>query len=351
MAIPSKRFDFLDQETNIGTSDFLDAKSSSIFNSSNNSFTGIDSDLEGFITNFFQQGKTTPQEDTTNKNTLGIDRITGALTGSIRDLSSLNTRDIDNAIAGVIPDPTLQSAFRQVSASCKNSALSPFGYGRPYDLNMGCGNGINNSYGGGCNSAQFSNLLNKLTGGAYNSQYRDINNLMNSLLALSNYGMNMNMCGAFNALLNSSSFSSLPSNSVSRLSSVLLSTANSSRNILGALDISNATVQRPNTNPLLESPDGVVNMFSNYKQPLKMKSTGLAGMNDRVFGAATIFQDDWDKSKYDNIPSTVNLGKFNEEFDKTMTAKLMNNVGNEDDLDNIPTSNLGLLKLGYNLAA
>ena len=350
MPIPSKRFEFLDQETNIGTSDFLNAKSSSIFNSPNNSFSGIDTDLESFLTNFFQSNKTDTNNNSTDNNSiLGNSRITGVLNGNLRDLSSLTTRDIDNAIAGIIPDPTLQSAFRQVSASCKNGALTPFGYGRPFDMSMSCGNN-SNSYGGGCNSAQFSNLLNKLTGGQYNQQYRDINSLINNLLALSNYGLNMNMCGALNALLNSPSFNTLPYNSVNRATSVLLSSANSSRNILGALDISNVTATR-NLNPIAENPNGIINMFSNYTPPLKLKDTQLSNMNDRVFGAATIFDTSWDKSSHDNIPSIVNLGTYNKDFDRTMTAKLMETSGDEDNLNNIVSNNTGLLKIAYQLAA
>ncbi len=348
MPIPSKRFEFLDQETNISTSDFLNAKSSSIFNSPNNSFSGTDIDLESFITNFFQSNKT--NTNTTNdNNVLGNNRLTSALNGNLRDLSSLTTRDIDNAIASIIPDPTLQSAFRQVSASCKNGALTPFGYGKPFDVSMSCG-GNSTNYGGGCNSAQFSNLLNKLTGGQYNQSYKDINSLLNNLLALSNYGLNMNMCGAFNALLNSSSFNTLPYNSVNRAASVLLSSANSSKNILGALDISNVTATR-NLNPIAENPNGIINMFSNYAPPLKLKDTQLSNMNDRVFGAATIFNANWDKSSHDNIPSIVNLGRYNKDFDRTMTAKLMQTSGDEDNLNNIISNNTGLLKIAYQLAA
>ncbi len=355
MAIPSKRFEFLDQETNIGTSDFLDVRSSSIFNSSNNSFTGIDADLEKFITNFFQSDKTPVEnKSASTNNTLGLSRITGALTGNLRDLSSLTTRDIDNAIADILPTPTLQSAFRQVSASCKNGALTPFGHGKPYDLNMSCGDGNKSSYGGNCNSAQFSNVLNQITGGAYNNSYKDINTTLNNLLALSNYGLNMNMCGAFNALLgsvgNPTIFSSLPYNAVNRSASVLLASANSSNNILGALDIANVSGAR-NLTPLAENPNGVVNMFGNYKHPSKTIANKLPSMADRLFAAATIFNSNWDKSSYDNISSTVNLGKYNKELDKTLTAKIMESVGDEDNLNNIVSNNTALLKLGYRAAA
>lgn len=351
MPTPSKRFEFLDKETNIGTSDFLDAKSSSIFNSSNNSFTGIDTDLEKFITNFFQADKTpVSNTNTNNNNILGSSRITSALSGNLRDLSSLTTRDIDNAIADVLPTPTLQSAFRQASASCKNGALTPFGYGRPYDLSMACGGGNNNSYGGNCNSAQFSDILNKLTNGAYNNNYRDINSLLNNLMALSNYGFNMNMCGAFQALLSSQTFNSLPYNAVNRSASVLLSSVNSSRNILGALDISSVSGTRGLT-PLSENPNGIINMFSNYTPPLKTTANKLPNMSDRIFGAATIFDSNWDKSSYDNIPSIVNLGTYNKDLDKTLTAKVMESVGDEDDLNNVISNNTALLKLGYRAAA
>lgn len=350
MSIPSKRFDFLDQETNLGTFDFLDNNSSSIFNSSNNSFTGLPDDLDKFITDFYQSGKgDTPVK--TSDDSLGIERAVKTVSGGIRDLSALNTRDLDNAIAGVIPNPTLQSAFRQVSARCKNNALSPFGYGRPFDMSMDCGNGNSaNSAGGGCNTSQFSDLLSKLTNNQYNSSYRDINSLMNNLLALSNYGFNMNMCGAFGALLSSEAFSSLPSNSVSRVASVLLGSVNSAGNTLGALDIANVSQTR-NLTPIAENPNGIINMFSNYNTPFKTKDTGLPGMNDRVFGAATIFDNNWNKSTHDDKLSIVNLGNYNKQFDKTLTSKVMSNIGDEDDLDNIFHDDTTLLKIVYPKAA
>lgn len=349
MSIPSKRFEFLSQETNIGTSDFLDTNSSDIFNSVNNSFTGITADLEGFITNFFQSDKTTT--DSTSTDSLGVERVVNTISGGIRDLSALNTRDLDNAIAGVIPNPTLQSAFKQISSRCKNKAMSPFGYGKPFDMSMDCGGGSSiNSAGGGCNTAQFSDLLSKLSGGAYNRSYNDINSLMNNLLALSNYGFNMNMCGAFGALLNSTNFSSLPTNSVSRAASVLLSSVNSVGNTLGALDIANVSQTR-NLTPLSENPNGIINMFSNYNTPFKTKDTGLSNMSDRILGAATIFDSKWDRSTYDNKLSTVNLGTYNKQFDKTLTSRVMNNIGDENSLDSIFNDDTTLLKVAYSKAA
>lgn len=350
MGVPSKRFESLTQQTNIGTADFLDVNNSSIFNSPNNSFTGVTDDLEKFITDFYQSGKGDTPVKTSNDG-LGIERAVKTISGGVRDLSTLNTRDIDNAIAGVIPNPTLQSAFRQVSTRCKNSALSPFGFGRPFDMNMDCGSGnSNHSGGGGCNTAQFSDLLSKLTGGSYNRSYRDINSMMNNLLALSNYGFNMNMCGAFGALLSAAPFTDLTNNSVSRLSSVLLSSVNSSGNILGALDIANVSNTR-NLTPILENPNGIMNMFSNYQTPFKTKDTSLPSMTDRVFGAATIFDNNWNKSTYDNKLSIVNLGDYNKQLDKTITSKVMNNIGDEDNLDSIFSDENTLMKVAYRKAA
>ncbi len=350
MGVPSKRFESLTQQTNIGTADFLDVNTASIFNSPNNSFTGIPADLEKFISDFYQKGEgDAPVKEAGSS--LGFERAVNTLSGGFRDLSTLNTRDIDNAIAGVIPNPTLQSAFRQISAKCKNKALTPLGFGKPFDMSMGCGDGNSNNSGGGCDSAQFSDVLSKMTGGEYNRTYKDINNMMNNMLALSNYGFDMNMCGAFGALLTAAPFSTLPSNSVSRLSSVLLASVNSSGNVLGALDIASVSATRDLT-PILENPNGIMNMFSNYKTPVKVKDTGLSSMTDRVFGAATIFgSSSWNKSKHDDKLSTVNLGNYNKQFDKTLTAKVMNNIGDEDDLDSIFNDENTLMKVAYRKAA
>lgn len=342
MTITAKRFDGLNEETNIGTVDFLSNASSSIFNSPNNELKDISADMESFLMNLVEG--TTPSDSGTTEDEFGLSRISKSLSGGIKDLSTLNTKTIDNAIAGMLPDnPIAQSAFRQISSQCKNSALTPAGFGMPFDPTIACGDNTNSAGKNGCSSAQFSNLLSKMTNGAYTSVFTDANSILRNLIGLSNYGYDMNMCGVFSALA-SGMTPNMTSGILNRASAVLLGSLSMVGNSVGVMDLASSTA---GLNPILENPSGISSFFTNFTKPSSVTENGFSVFSDRALAAATLLDSGWDTSKEDSLLSIAQMGRNNKDLEDVLVSKVMDNVADEDSLSTIFSSDTDFMRAAY----
>lgn len=330
----ANRFNFQDQQTNIAVADLMDNNSSLLFNSPNNDVTDIDTDMEGFIRNILQGDKTDTTSPVAKATTgIGVERVTKSLSGGLSDLSKLNTKSVDNAIADMLPDhPAIQSTFRQLSTQCKNSALGYPGFGKPFDINASCGGG-SQSQGGSCNSAQFGNMLNKLSNGQYNSAFNDWNTITNNIVNLANYGYNMNMCGAL-GILTSTGLGNLAlgnNNVIDRSAAIVMGTMAASGNVLGFMDVSKSSTGP--IKPVLQNPSAISTMFDNYNTPKGTKEKDYSSFTDRFFGANSMFDGNWNIGSNENTLSTAKITKANSDLDTIMKAKTMDNIPDITDLD------------------
>lgn len=342
MTILATRFKTLDLETNLPTADFLTASGSDILNAER---LGI-SELSADMTNFFSKGVQVPKLELPSATDNLVRNVKGAF-GSLKDLSKLSSKQIDGAIADMLPDnPLAQSAFNLMSSKCKTKGMGKFNMGKPYDPSIDCG-GRKKKAGsktGGCSTNQFGNVLNKLTKGAYNAKFNDLNSMLKNLVNLASFGYDMNMCGVFTALTSGGGFDK---NMLSRASGSLLGGLAATKNILGVFDLAGASA---GLHTLKENPGGIKSVFKTLEIPKEIKQPQLASFSDRLTGSMEMFDSKWDKSKFDGIMSSASIPKYNDALTQTFKGKMMSERISVADLS-IPKSSSAAMHAMANKAS
>lgn len=339
MAITATRFKMLDSETNVAVSDFSNPQTSSIFNSPNLELKAMDTDMSGFLKQGIADGSIslTPTADTANSAL----RKTKDAFSSLKSVQSLSSKSLDNYVAGMFPNsPQAASAYKQLASSCRTGPMGRYNSGKPFDFNINC-NGSNNKSSGGCTSG-FSNVLNKLTGGAYNSLFSDLNQSLSNLVALATTGFNANMCGVFSALTGG-----LDTKVITRGAGMLLGSLGSSGNLLGVFDLAKSTAGMADVagNVLKEIPSGISNVFNNFQKP-DMPETAFSGLNQSINMSMDNFDTNWNKSSLDGIASCSFIDKPSTDYAGIMRGDAMNFDVDEDNLDAIPGSDVNLMRAG-----
>lgn len=348
MTIAAKRFKVLDEETNVAVADFYSSTSSDIFNSPNNIVNEITTDLAAFVDNAKGTSLDSITSAITNSTSIALPasvadaasaigsatqaatRTAKGISGALKDISGLSTKSLDKLVSEALPDnPLVQSTFNKLSGSCKNKALSSGGLGKPFDVSLNCNGSKRSGSSSTCNSSSYGDLLNKLTGGSYNSTWADGNAALKALVSLANYGYNLNLCGVFGAL--SSGISSDPG-VLSRASGSLLGTLSSAGNTLGVLDVIKSSA---GLHPLLENPSAISQVFSGVSIPNEIKEYGLPDLSSTIGEAVDSLDAGWDTSDFDDITSSAMLDASNNEMMDLLRSSVMENAVNEDALDEV----------------
>lgn len=297
--IPAQRFQPLDLETNLGLVDPFKVNSSEILNLATNQLSEVTSGLDDFIKSI-KQSASNPLAGAAGLTSLldkGI-RSTRDAFSAMADISKFSPRDIENAIADMLPDnKALQSVFKNVTAQCRDKGMSGMGGFKPYKDSFGCGT----PGGGKCSSSQMSGLLDKLTGGAYSSVGRSLNSMLKSVMALGNMGYDAGLCKIFGELVKG-----MPSGIVQRGAAGLLALAGKAGNTSGVLDIaSNMGMSIPS----LEIPSLVSMATSNFKTPLNFVKNSFPDLTDGYMTALDAIEPNWNKSEDGSMFSTKALGE------------------------------------------
>lgn len=337
MTILAKRFQFLDHETNVSTADFFKQGNETILNSPINELKAISAELEGFIGNAKQIDLKSLIKKAANT-AISNTRVTRNTASNLRDLSQLAPREIEGIVSNLIPNQyPVQSIINQLPANCRDRGLSQMGSGRPYSPTVNC-NGHNNTTRNGCGNGEFGNAINQMTGGTYNSQYTDLNSLLNNLISMAGMGYNLNMCGVFTAL--AANINNV--HVLSRASAVLLSQLTASRNMNGIFDLSSASI---NLHTHLENPNAAGQVFEAMPNiDRSVRENELSSYTDQVTGSAEIFDANWNKSLHDAKLSTRNI-KPSKDTRKLFRGKVMNTYHAINALDVAPIDDHTFLSL------
>lgn len=330
MGLPAQRFQFLDDETNIGISDFFNGSNTDIMNLPINELKEISPDIEAFITNALQNGELplpTGERNSTD------------LLANLKDLTSLDARGMLEQVKELFPDnPISQSLFSQLSTSCKGRALGRNGGGRPYGSNNSC-NGSKRPAGAKCGSSSkaFGGAMRDYTNGGFDFQYQDLDKQYRNLTAMSSMGYDMNMCNVFSSLS-----SGLPTDMLSKASGQLVSTLTSSKNIVGLFDLSSASA---GLKTKLFNPATITSMLSSFVFPTEIRERDSSSLSDRFTGAMSLFDNHWSLSSHDQILSTQ--GIKNPKMRQLMQRKSLDNVYDHNHLDVAPSDDASFLSLSF----
>jgi hypothetical protein len=335
VSIPAKRFQFLDQETDVAVADFFSAKDAAILSSPNLEVPDISDDMQNFFSQLTQAAETaeTPSDDL-------LRQAKGAM-GSFKSLGTLSTKDVQSQISGLIPNnPIAQNAFKQLSTSCQANSQKRISPMKPYNAKVSCG--AKSRIGkdsGGCAPGSFGDLLNKLTGGAYKNTVSDRNKILQNLLNLTGMGYSMNMCGVFGALS-----TGVDLNVLSRASGLMFSELGSTKNTLGVFDLAGASAGLA---ALKEVPSGISNFLGKYINPTEVKENSYGDLGDRLTGSMELFDPNWNKSSFDGSLSTGFSDTFSPDLDKLFSSKAMDRTITASSLNDIPDDDMGFMSMAY----
>ena len=326
MTISAKRFKFPDQES-VAILDFTRNDSSSVYNSPNNQMAEISANMEEFLSNSVQ---TLPNiVNPIAKQDNPLIRIAKGITGTISDVTGLKTDSIDSLIDTLLPGNTqAQSAFGRLPILCKNGALGNMGgFGKPYNPSMDC-NGHQRNVGNsanGCSASRFGGVLGQYTNGNYSTNFFDFDSMLKSLMGLSNFGYDLNMCGIFGSMMQG-----LPYGVQSRASGGLLGMLGNKGNTLGFMDLAAASTGLAT---LLENPSGITTAFAKFIIPKDIKENGLNGLADGLDSAAGNIDHHWGNSRNDGLISIADRNRYTGSLGNVYNSRLMNNIFSEDDID------------------
>jgi len=328
MAISATRFKVLDEESNIATVDFKSIADNAIFNSPNNADKNPSAELESLIKSAIE---TPPSEIPVPSVVAAIasnapnipatpERAVKSLGAVTKDLTALNKKDIDKAVAGLLPGNTqAQNAFNKLSDSCKNDAMKDGGIGKPNWPELDCNGKKKPVKSGGCSTSTISDILNKLTNGGLDAKFNDINNLIKNLINLAGMGYKGNLCGVFSALTEGASGSVISKAAVGVFKG-LTSTGNSA----GIIDLAGAVAgTAASKNIVAQNPNAISDVFKNFKNPDGLTEVNYNIYNDSVVGSLSTIDDKWALSPYDGAPSISKLGATNTDTSKLFTSKIL----------------------------
>jgi len=330
MSIPAIRNKFLTQETHVGVIDLSAPLPSDPYNLPGTDALEIDLDLGEF---------TSPLSQTLPKvKTDFIDetkRVSASGMSSIRDLSKLKDKDIQNEIGGFFPDNAAGNIMKGLSKDCMSKGMNTFDLGRPYSPSVNCHGQPSFGRSGGCSNGSFTDMLNKLTGGEYGGKFSDINNILKGIVGLTKLGYDMSMCGVFTALANKYG-GALSKDMMGKAGASLLGFASASGNMKAVFDLSKSTVGPVAAIAGSLNKQGVKNIMGIKTLPTGVVEKGLGNHADAVKESAWAFNNKWDVSPVDNIQSARQLDPSNHLSTKMFSAKALSKPVSSDNMDATP---------------
>jgi hypothetical protein len=324
MAVVAKRFSGMWESTNLPTFDLSTSGESGVLNAATNAVNDFMASAQALVS-----GESETPADAIEAALAEAERPTKPLVGSLQDIKKINLKEANKLVSSLLPnDPIVQNAFGKLSSSCKNKALKSKGLGKPFNPKLKCNGAKIKGASGDCSSGTISDILNKLSGGAYKNTVSDMNAILDNLKALSNFGYKANLCGVFGILGNG-----IPNTVLSKAMGGLMGDLSAAGNSLGLMDLSKSA---PGLNPLSYLPGGVGAALSSFAIPSGFKENAFGGLATGFGGAMTLFKDKWDSSAFDNIGSIAEIGNVTEDLADVSTAGLMENGLDMDNLDFIP---------------
>lgn len=351
MAIPAQRFQYLDRETSLPSKQFNSGLDSSILNTSMNSEPPTVESLQSLIDSAIQSANNEADKAADSFKIddalAGITRTTKDLAGSLLNLNALTDSKLGEYLSDIIPDANASRGIKGMIQKCRTNG-SGYGIpGRPYDASMNCGAGKFSLGSGGygssnsCNASSYSNLLNKLSGGAYNAEVNDFNKLLKALMSLAGMGYNMDMCGVFSSLSGG-----LPNDVLSKAGGGLLGIMGQAGKTNAILDIASASA---GLTPLLHNPNAVETFLGNYTLPRNIKESMYSNMADRTTAGLELLDESWNKSQYDGGLSMCKAPGYSDDLNSTLSGSLTNKSYGLADLDTAPSSDNDFMFASYGM--
>ena len=375
MAIQAKRFEFLNQETHLGVSDFITAADSEIRNIELPDFKEATEAISDFISpmaDALAEGKEALSEAIDNalggigatKDELkSFFRQTKDLMGLMADIGGMPNKLLDNLLGNLFPNGGMaKNLAKNLFKVCK-SAGSGLGNMRPFDVGTDCNDRGLNTNNNNCKANGVANLLSTLTNGLYGQGFSNINSLINAAAMIATASYSANMCGGFAA---ASGMLGGNKNAINRVGAMMMGSLGATRGLKGMIDVAN------NTDSHLIGkivPNSIKNLFGDpnidnkkYNEAYVHGLFGVDGRDnddiyDSMFDTAGLLNTTWDTNA--GIPTLSNIvdSSINDVRTNSTTAGIMGSTisGSRlsiSDLNSVtfkPNESLSTAYIGYSI--
>lgn len=375
MAIPNKRFEFLNKETNIGVSDFISVKDSAIRNITENDVIEVSDGLTDMMVSLdqaMQENKDiafasiedsikdmNPNMDLGDYDLKGLFRETKDVLGLMGDMSRMPDKLMDGMLSGMFPgNNNAKILAKSVFKLCDTMGRG-MGRMKPFDVDINCGNGNLKGSKGNCRPSGISGLLSALTGGALGKGMDGINGLINAIVIMATSAYKANVCGGF-----SGSLGSLNGNmsAINRAGTMVIAGLSDMHGVKGILDVINNTnsfdvgLQYPDSVKSLIGKPNIPNDNNDVSKYLTQFGTDIRDINNICLGitdGASLLNDNWNKSSTGDISlanvvnSDLNSLNANNGYKALATNKLNNNSIGISSLNTINNDPIDSFNIAY----
>lgn len=373
MSIPARRFEFLNKETNIGVMDYINVHDSGLRGKSGRDDTsGLDKSLtaakeevankltdlvkpameaKSAVDNMVASIKNMlPDMDMKGIDLKGLFRQTKGVLGLMGDMAKMPSKVLDGMLSKMFPNNPLAKGIAGDVFKICDSMGSGLGNMKPYNAGIDCnGKNLKGSK-GNCKPAGVSNLLDAITGGSYSKGIRDVNSMINGVVALATSTYKANMCGGF-----SSSIGGLNGNksAIDRAGAMIMTALGSKHNIRGMLDVlkdangSNIGKQVPGLvknllgKPLLAAKEYGKDKLSKITEQFGGDTRDAKGIFTGVKDGASLLDKNWDKNAAGQpsiakvVDSNLTSVKSNTGFSGLTLNSLQNNPLSLNNLNSV----------------
>lgn len=328
MPIAAQRYKFLDEETSLSVMSFESAFDSSIFNSPENALKESNPELAEMISSAkeaYSNGEEKYKDVVSEAS-----RAVKGLSGQVVDYTKIPQNTIDEMLGKMSGgNASVKKSLSGMLSSCSKKGMSKGVPGKAFEPTINCGSGKSKLGQSGtnsaCNASSMNDLLSRLTGGAYQQGYKDLNDALKALMALAGTSYDFGMCGVFGALSKG-----LSSDIVSRAAGGLLGVLGASGNVNGFLDVAKSSFE---LNPLIENPGAIGSFLTNFKNPSNVADSLVRDTAERAFGGLELLSPDWSSNALSGDLSWGMIDNISPDLYSCMSAFSTDNEFNELSLD------------------
>ena len=322
--IQSKRFQFLDQETNVSISDFINANSSDILNTLRPLLLSVTPQLSALLNGLGFPDLEKEIGNLTNEALGGLTRLGKDALSSVTDLVGLTPKDIEtfgqDLFSGI--DGGL-SAFKSLTDTAQQAIM--MGASLYSDVNMFIQSGEQyiQGFGGDLQSVYgVTELLGRVTNGQFDPEIVDQFSLERMIGGLSYASFKTGLPGGFTAMANSVDNIQAVNNALVVLSGRMAreGNINALKEMAGVIT-NNALSQ----NVYQYIPDISTEIVTGYSIPVNTKELGLSDCFGDVNNTLDTFSPGWNTSR-DNMVSSRHMATSSQQYQKVVEAKTYSHV-------------------------
>ena len=328
MPISSKRYKFLDKETNVSISDFLNGNNLGTLNIPGLNLKDFSSKITNFLGSTFQNADggifSTLQDSVKNL----TDRLTKGSGLDLKDLSKFKLNDISKITEKVFGgNLTASSIFNKLPDKYKDMLGSRFNIGSEKQLGVKESGGI------------FAKALNTILPQSLHLSppTSDRNDSLSSITALTSIGSEL---GVKNVFKNLSQHLSLDDGLLSKASGIISNELINKKDFNGVFDI----FKDGGYFSKLSNPNIINSITNNFKIPEDAKKNNILNFGDTALLSLRNIDENWDKSDSNNsMLSTAKLSA-NKDFKTVIDSVIKNKLPTINDLNLPPTDDIIFLR-------